>query len=147
MSQSSKKPLALAIGTAFAASMAISSVNAAPASDGNPFAMSDLSSGYMQLAKEALTIEPSNRYAYLLLGDVYQRRAIIARNQWVKDKSTKNCSILNNAMSYFKSAISYYTKAKPDAQCTQYCNNEITRASNLIEELEEDKWFYCKGGS
>ena len=100
-----------------------------------------------QLAKEALTIEPSNRYAYLLLGDVYQRRAIIARNQWVKDKSTKNCSILNNAMSYFKSAISYYTKAKPDAQCTQYCNNEITRASNLIEELEEDKWFYCKGGS
>ena len=46
------KPLSIAIGATFAASMAASTVaNAAPASD-NPFAMSELSSGYMQLAKE-----------------------------------------------------------------------------------------------
>ena len=44
------KPLSVAIGATFAASMAASTVaNAAPAGD-NPFAMSELQSGYMQLA-------------------------------------------------------------------------------------------------
>jgi uncharacterized low-complexity protein len=46
------KPLSVAIGATFAASMAASTVaNAAPAGD-NPFAMSELQSGYMQLAAE-----------------------------------------------------------------------------------------------
>ncbi len=50
MTHKTKTPLALAIGTAFAASLAASNVaNAAPNSS-NPFAMSDLNSGYMQLA-------------------------------------------------------------------------------------------------
>jgi uncharacterized low-complexity protein len=50
MTHKTKTPLALAIGTAFAASLATSSIaNAAPSSS-NPFAMSELSSGYMQLA-------------------------------------------------------------------------------------------------
>jgi tetratricopeptide (TPR) repeat protein len=99
------------------------------------------------LAKQALEIEPTNLYPYLLLGDIYARRGIIGRNQWVKNKSTNNCNILNNAMSHMRTGISNYTKAKPDPQCTQYCNNEIKRLSNFIDELEEDKWFYCKGGS
>jgi uncharacterized low-complexity protein len=43
------KTLSLALGTAFAASMAASNV-ATAAQNGNPFAMSELSSGYMQLA-------------------------------------------------------------------------------------------------
>jgi len=46
------RPLSIAIGVAFATSMAASTVaNAAPAGD-NPFAMSELQSGYMQVAKE-----------------------------------------------------------------------------------------------
>ncbi len=46
------KPLSIAIGAAFAVSMAASTVaTAAPAGD-NPFAMSELQSGYMQLAME-----------------------------------------------------------------------------------------------
>ena len=50
MTHKTKTPLALAIGTAFAASLATSSIaNAAPSSN-NPFAMSELSSGYMQVA-------------------------------------------------------------------------------------------------
>lgn len=50
MTHKTKTPLALAIGTAFAASLATSSIaNAAPSSS-NPFAMSDMSSGYMQVA-------------------------------------------------------------------------------------------------
>ena len=50
MTHKTKTPLALAIGTAFAASLATSSIaNAAPSSS-NPFAMSDLNSGYMQVA-------------------------------------------------------------------------------------------------
>ena len=44
------KPLSLAIGTTFAISMAASNIaSAAPAGD-NPFAMSEMDSGYMQVA-------------------------------------------------------------------------------------------------
>ncbi len=51
MTHKTKTPLALAIGTAFAASLAASNIaNAAPNSS-NPFAMSDLNSGYMQVAE------------------------------------------------------------------------------------------------
>ena len=50
MTHKTKTPLALAIGTAFAASLAASNIaNAAPNSS-NPFAMSELNSGYMQVA-------------------------------------------------------------------------------------------------
>ncbi|MFO7602836.1 MAG: hypothetical protein R6X06_03365 [Gammaproteobacteria bacterium] len=41
------KPIAAVMGTAFAASMAMSNVASA---DTNPFAMNELSSGYMQVA-------------------------------------------------------------------------------------------------
>lgn len=44
----SSRTLSLALGTAFATSLAAS--NVAVAQTGNPFAMSELSSGYMQLA-------------------------------------------------------------------------------------------------
>ena len=51
MTHKTKTPLALAIGTAFAASLAASNIaNAAPNASSNPFAMSDLNSGYMQVA-------------------------------------------------------------------------------------------------
>ena len=51
MTHKTKTPLALAIGTAFAASLAASNIaNAAPNTSSNPFAMSDLNSGYMQVA-------------------------------------------------------------------------------------------------
>jgi len=98
-------------------------------------------------AKNALKVEPNNLYAYLLLGDVYERRGWNARNQWMQNKSTKNCSVLNTAISHFRSANTYYAKAKADMQCSQYSNNEIKRCNNWLEELEEDKWFYCKEGS
>ena len=50
MTHKTKTPLALAIGTAFAASLAASNIaNAAPNSS-NPFAMSELNNGYMQVA-------------------------------------------------------------------------------------------------
>ena len=46
------KPLSIALGAAFAASMAASNIaTAAPAGD-NPFAMNELDSGYMQVASE-----------------------------------------------------------------------------------------------
>ncbi|MFP4610032.1 MAG: hypothetical protein ACLFQT_03330 [Thiohalophilus sp.] len=47
----SSRTLTLALGTAFAASMAASNVATAAESGSNPFAMSELSSGYMQLAE------------------------------------------------------------------------------------------------
>ena len=51
MTHKTKTPLALAIGTAFAASLAASNIaNAAPNTNSNPFAMSDLNSGYMEVA-------------------------------------------------------------------------------------------------
>lgn len=43
------KPLSVALGATFAVTLAASNVSAAPAGD-NPFAMSELKSGYMQLA-------------------------------------------------------------------------------------------------
>jgi uncharacterized low-complexity protein len=47
------KPLSIAIGAAFVASMAASNIaSAAPAAGDNPFAMNELDSGYMQVASE-----------------------------------------------------------------------------------------------
>ena len=50
----SSRTLTLALGTAFAASMAASNVATAAQSNSNPFAMSELSSGYMQLAQNEM---------------------------------------------------------------------------------------------
>ena len=47
------KPAALAIGTTFVATMAASSFATAASNHSNPFAMSDLHSGYTQLAEKA----------------------------------------------------------------------------------------------
>jgi uncharacterized low-complexity protein len=45
------KPLSVALGATFAATLAASNVaQAAPAAGANPFAMTDLGSGYMQVA-------------------------------------------------------------------------------------------------
>ena len=44
------KPIAVVMGTAFAASMAMSNVASAAEAGANPFAMNELSSGYMQVA-------------------------------------------------------------------------------------------------
>jgi len=49
MSKKTLKPVTLAVGTAFAATLAMSNVAMA---DTNPFGMSDLSSGYMVAGKE-----------------------------------------------------------------------------------------------
>jgi hypothetical protein len=51
---------------------------------------------------------------------------------------------LNNGLSYFRTAISYYTKAKGDSQYGSYAGTEVTRCNNWIKQLEDDKWFYCK---
>ena len=53
MSQQNKslKPLALAIGTTFVATLATSSFANAASTGGNPFAMTDINSGYTQLAE------------------------------------------------------------------------------------------------
>ena len=45
-------PIAAVMGTAFAASMAMSNVAVAADAGANPFAMNELSSGYMQVAME-----------------------------------------------------------------------------------------------
>ena len=45
-------PVAAVMGTAFAASMAMSNVAVAADAGANPFAMNELSSGYMQVASE-----------------------------------------------------------------------------------------------
>lgn len=48
MSKKSMKPISLALGTAFVTSLAASNLSAD--TNTNPFAMNELSSGYMQLA-------------------------------------------------------------------------------------------------
>lgn len=49
MSKKSMKPLSLAVGTAIVTSLAASNAAAATDSNTNPFAMTELSSGYMQM--------------------------------------------------------------------------------------------------
>jgi len=51
--KSNFKPMSIALGTAFAASMAASNV-ATAAEGANPFAMNELSSGYMQVADKGM---------------------------------------------------------------------------------------------
>jgi len=51
MTENTRKPLALAIGTAFVATLAASTVANAAATGGNPFTMTEMSSGYTQLAE------------------------------------------------------------------------------------------------
>jgi len=47
------KPLSVALGATFAATLAASNVaQAAPAAGANPFAMNDLGNGYMQVAEK-----------------------------------------------------------------------------------------------
>ncbi len=50
MSKKSMKPVSIAVGTAFVATLAAGSVSAEADTTVNPFAMNELSSGYMQLA-------------------------------------------------------------------------------------------------
>ncbi|MCG6887019.1 MAG: hypothetical protein LJE74_07410 [Proteobacteria bacterium] len=50
MTDKTRKPLALAIGTAFVATLAASTVANAASTGGNPFAMTEMSSGYMHVA-------------------------------------------------------------------------------------------------
>ena len=50
MSKKPMKPISLAIGAAFVTSLAAGNVSAETNVDANPFAMNELSSGYMQLA-------------------------------------------------------------------------------------------------
>jgi uncharacterized low-complexity protein len=46
------KPVSLAVGSVFVASMAASNIASADTANGNPFAMNELHSGYMQVAAE-----------------------------------------------------------------------------------------------
>jgi uncharacterized low-complexity protein len=50
MTDKTRKPLAIAIGTAFAATLAASTVANAATTEGNPFTMTEMSSGYMHVA-------------------------------------------------------------------------------------------------
>ena len=50
MSKKTLKPISLAVGTAFVTTLAAGSASAEADSNTNPFAMNELSSGYMQLA-------------------------------------------------------------------------------------------------
>ena len=50
MSKKTLKPVSFAVGTSFVATLAASNVSAETVSKNNPFAMSELSGGYMQLA-------------------------------------------------------------------------------------------------
>ncbi|SFQ06692.1 hypothetical protein SAMN05216419_105412 [Nitrosomonas cryotolerans] len=50
MSKKSVKPISLAVGTAFITSLTVGHLSASTDTDVNPFAMNELSSGYMQLA-------------------------------------------------------------------------------------------------
>ncbi|MBA2483462.1 MAG: hypothetical protein H0V39_03390 [Nitrosomonas sp.] len=52
MSIKSIKPLTLAVGTAIVTSFTVGNASAATDSSANPFAMTELSSGYMQLIAE-----------------------------------------------------------------------------------------------
>lgn len=58
MSKKSMKPISLAVGTAFVTSLAASNL-AADTNINNPFFMSELSGGYMQLADANSTNKPS----------------------------------------------------------------------------------------
>ncbi|MEK6736311.1 MAG: hypothetical protein AABY47_07055 [Pseudomonadota bacterium] len=50
MAKRSLKPMSLAVGTAFVTSLAASSLMAETTVNGNPFALNELSGGYMQMA-------------------------------------------------------------------------------------------------
>jgi tetratricopeptide (TPR) repeat protein len=97
------------------------------------------------LIKEAKKLAPDNLYAEFLLGDIYERRGYRLKTAWDKNKSKKNCSKLDSAISNLSTAISYYSKATADDTFRSYAKNGITRCSNWMKTLKEDKWFYCKG--
>lgn len=50
MSKKTLKPISLAVGTAFVTTLAVGNVSSETDLNTNPFAMNELSSGYMQLA-------------------------------------------------------------------------------------------------
>jgi superkiller protein 3 len=97
-----------------------------------------------EYVKQALTIDPGNAYGDYLRGDINLRRGYNFLNAWQKNKKKSNCSSLNSALSYLRTAISYFNKVSGDATFGSYARESIGTCNNWIKGLEEDKWFYCK---
>lgn len=93
---------------------------------------------------QALAIDPGNPYGDYLRGDINLRRGYSYLNTWQKNKKKSNCSTLNSALSYLRTAISYFNKVTGDATFGSYARESIGTCNNWIKGLEEDKWFYCK---
>jgi tetratricopeptide (TPR) repeat protein len=94
--------------------------------------------------KQALAIDPGNPYGDYLRGDINLRRGYSFLNAWQKNKKKSNCSALNSALSYLRTAISYFNKVSGDPTFGSYARESIGTCNNWIKGLEEDKWFYCK---
>ena len=58
MSKKTMKPVSLAVGTALVTSLAVGNLLADTDTNASPFAMNELSGGYMQLAEASSTTKP-----------------------------------------------------------------------------------------
>ena len=97
-----------------------------------------------EYVKQALAIDPGNAYGDYLRGEINLRRGYSFLNAWQKNKKKSNCSNLNSALSYLRTAISYFNKVSGDPTFGSYARESIGTCNNWIKGLEEDKWFYCK---
>jgi len=97
-----------------------------------------------EYVKQALAIDPGNAYGDYLRGDINMRRGYAFLNTWQKNKKKSNCSSLNSALSYLRTAISYFNKVSGDATFGSYARESINTCNSWVKSLEEDKWFYCK---
>ncbi|MEO0164837.1 MAG: hypothetical protein ABIL39_01715, partial [candidate division WOR-3 bacterium] len=64
------------------------------------------------MVREALKMSSDNNYAYVLLGDIYERRGFQRKAIWDKKKTKSNIGEAEAAVSLLKQAISYYNQAR-----------------------------------
>jgi len=92
---------------------------------------------------EALRLAPGNAYGNILLGDVYERKGLLSKQTWEKNKSKANKNAGTNAVNLLNQAISYYVRGKADEQFVLYADTEIARCNNWNKQLKEDLWYYA----
>jgi len=97
------------------------------------------------MVREALKISSDNNYAYVLLGDIYERRGFQRKAVWDKKKTKSNIGEAKAALSLLNQAETYYNQARDDSQFLSYVRTEIERCDIWIKQLKEDIWF-IEGG-
>jgi tetratricopeptide (TPR) repeat protein len=91
--------------------------------------------------REALALASDSSYAFILLGDIYERKGYSAKLTWGKNKNKENQSSGISAVDLLNQAIAYYGQGKDNGQYLSYALAEIDRCGNWVKQIKEELWY------